>query len=177
MTQNMDDPGILRSNLEVIYDLYRKALFNRKYYGDRLSAIQKHNTVIEIVIALGTAAGVGGLVFWEGATGQIAWGTIAGLAVMLNVIRPVIQWPKKIELYSKLFASYSAMYGELGSVVSEIRTTRKLSPENLKTYSDAQLHAAWLSVDDDPRPSSKLLERYYKDVNDEIPFGDLWVPA
>jgi len=177
MTQNLDDPEIVRSTLEVIYDLYRTALLNRKYYGDRLSAIQRQNTIAEIVIAIGTAVGVGGLVFWEGAIGQYAWGAIAGLAVVLNVVRPIIQWPKKIELYSKLFASYSAMYGELGSVVSEIRTSRKLSPEMLKSYSDARLHAAWLSVDDDPRPSSKLVQRYYDDVNKEIPASDLWVPA
>jgi len=184
MAKNLNDPEVLRDSVEIIYDLYRKALFNRKYYGDRLAAFKKGNTILEIAIAIGTALGagglffgVGGLFFWEGPTGHSVWGVVALVAVMLAVIKPFLQLPSRIEAYSKMFASYSTMYADLGGIVSEIRAHRHLSPEMWKLYSDARLHDGWLSVDDDPRPSSKKLERYQDAVNQEIPDDRLWVPA
>jgi hypothetical protein len=73
----MNEPALgvesLRTQLRYIYNSYRTALLNRKYYRSRLVLFQRYNSVMEVAIAVG-AAGSGG---------------VAGLAVLGNNYRTI----------------------------------------------------------------------------------------
>ena len=170
------DQERLEGQLSVVYDLYRDALLNRKYYGDRLAAYQRWNTLVELVVALGTSAGVGGLVFWQTDFGRIAWATVAGAAVVIGVVKTVLQLSQKIERYSKLYTSHSVSYAELDRLVSQIRAHQGITDQILDSFFDTQRKFHLLASEDDPHPSSRLALKYYNKINEEIPPEYFWMP-
>jgi hypothetical protein len=119
----MNEPALgvesVLTQLRYIYNSYRTALLNRKYYGSRLVLSQRYNSVMEIAIAVGAAGsgGVAGLAVWGTITGQYAWLWISGIATVLGVVKPILQIGAKIENYTKLYSGYSNVYLELKSVV------------------------------------------------------------
>src|SRR4051794_17444077 len=101
-----------RSELSHIYDAYRTALLNRKYYGLRLSSVRKLNFWSEVLIAIGatSSGGVAGLAVWGTITGQYVWLWISGIATVISVVKPACQFGKSIENYTKLYAGYTNIY-------------------------------------------------------------------
>ena len=52
-------PDILskRRRLKYIYNSYRTALLNQKYFWEKLREFQRYNSAMEIAIAIGTTSG------------------------------------------------------------------------------------------------------------------------
>src|SRR4051812_14402793 len=112
----------LRSSLTHIYDAYRTALLNRKYYGHRLEWTRRFSFWSEILIAIGatSSGGVAGLAIWGSITGQYVWLWISGIATIISVIKPAFQFGKSIENYTKLYAGHTNIYLSLREVVEDI---------------------------------------------------------
>jgi hypothetical protein len=144
-------PQSTKPQLRYIYDSYRTALLNRKYYGYRLTRYQSFNSAMDIAIAIGAtgSGGVAGLAVWGTITGQYAWLWISGVATIVGVIKPILQLGVKIENYTKLFTGHGSIYLELKAVGGL----------------------------DDPKPDKKLIKQLQSQVNDEIPPDTLWTPS
>jgi hypothetical protein len=167
---------LVEGQLSVVYDLYRDALLNRKYYGGRLASYQRWNTWVELIVAFGTSAGVGGWYLWETNDGKIGWAIVAGLAVVLGIVKTVIRYSQHIERYSKLYTNHSIFYSELDQVVSQIRAQQGITPDMFRSVVDTQRKVNLLSSEDDPHPSRRLLRKYYKVINEEVPPENFWMP-
>jgi hypothetical protein len=170
------DTKLLEGQLTLVYDLYRTARLNRKYYGDRLAAYQKWNTFVELIVALGTSTAIGGLVFLQIGLGKTVLASIGVLAVVIGVVKTSLQLSQKIERYSRLYTSHSVFYSELDSLVSEISAHQGITAERMKSFSDIQQKINLLAPEDDPHPSGKLRLKYFQEVNEEIPPERLWMP-
>jgi hypothetical protein len=166
----------LEGQLNVTYDLYRTALLNRKYYGDRLAAYQRWNTLVELIVALGTSTAIGGLAFLESGVGKSVLAIVGGLAVVLAVVKTALQLSQQIERYSKLYTNHSILYSELDNLVSRIRVQQTVTNETMTSFFDIHHRFNLLASEDDPHPSRRLAEKYYKEVDKEIPSESLWLP-
>ena len=178
MTGEGDAADTTRTQLRYIYDSYRTAFLNRKYYGHRLTAFQGYNTATEILIAIGTAGsgGVAGLAIWGSITGQYVWLWISGVATVLGVVKPILQIGKQIENYTKLYAGHSNVYLDLKAVVEDIEVSKGLPPKLADKYESIRKRIAELGGLDDPKPNKKLIITLQNQVNEEIPSEGLWVP-
>jgi hypothetical protein len=176
--EEVEDVESRKTQLRYIYNSYRTALLNRKYYGHRLTLFQKYNTVAEIFIAIGAAGsgGVAGLAIWGSITGQYAWLFISGIATVLGVVKPVLQFGRHIENYTKLYAGHSNVYLDLKSVVEDIEVSRSLPPKLADKYESIRKRIVELGGLDDPKPDKKLILKLQGQVNEEIPAESLWVP-
>ncbi len=178
----MNEPALgvesIRTQLRYIYNSYRTALLNRKYYGSRLVLFQRYNSIMEIAIAVGAAGsgGVAGLAIWGTITGQYAWLWISGIATVLGVVKPILQIGAKIENYTKLYSGYSNVYLELKSVVEDIEVSRSIPPKLTERYDSIRKRITDLGGLDDPRPNNGLIKKLQTQVNQEIPPESLWVP-
>src|SRR5216684_5298611 len=85
--------------LRQIYDAYRSALLNRKYYGCQLDSYRKMNRASDIVLAIATPGMVGAWAIWHSQTGQLLWGVIASSVSLLAVVKPIFNWSKEIDRY------------------------------------------------------------------------------
>jgi hypothetical protein len=178
MTSSEHEPTSLTDRLRYIYDSYRTALLNRKYYGHRLFIHQRYNMFMEIAIAVGAtgSAGVASLAIWGTLTGQYAWLVISGLATVLGVVKPVLQISAKIENYSKLCVGYGGIYLDFKAIVEDINVSRSIPPSIHQQYADIRKKTNDLRGLDDPRPSRRTIKKLQTEVNVDIPPESLWYP-
>ena len=167
----------LSTRLIDLYDKYRTAMLNRKYYGIRLSNFQKTNLWIEISIAIGTSSALGSWAIWKDGYGVFAWAIIAGFSAVLAVIKPLLQLSKQIERYSKLFAGHSDVLFDFETLIDKVRRIENFTEDMEQTYERALERLRILAPQDDPKPSLKLLKYCYQEVNRQIPPEHLWMPT
>lgn len=172
---NLDD---LRELLRQLYDAYRTALLNKKYYSHQLTKLRRLDLYMEVAIAIGGAGsgGVAGLAVWGSINGRYAWLSISAAAAVLSVIKPLLQLGKQIEKYAKLYSGYTGAYFELKALVDEIKRTTA-SPHNFedKYKSMMQTFKELDALDESPSDKS-LIGILEGDVNREIPPEILWMP-
>jgi hypothetical protein len=167
-----------RVQLRQIYDTYRTALLNRKYYAYELSKQQNRNTCFEIIVAVGAtgSGGIAGLAVWKLTPGFYVWIFISGTAAVLSVTKPILQLGKRIEEYTKLYTGYTSVYLELKTIVEDIEVLRYIPPKVEDKYLSIRVLMKELGVLNKPKQDDKLILRFQSQVNKEIPPENLWMP-
>ncbi len=171
-----EEKETLYNQLCEIYQIYRKALFNRKYYGHRLSSVKMWNNMSDIAVAVGTSSAIGAWVLWQNGNGEIAWGILAGTATLIAVIKPFLHFPQLIEKHSKSFTGHGDIFYDLERIIQKIKKDDKYTEQLDLIFQNILDHRKQLALDDDPKPNKKLLQRYYNEVNKEIPVSSLYIP-
>lgn len=167
----------LRRRLIQVYNAYRTALLNRKYYGHQLTKYRKFNIIFEWVIAAGaTGSGVSGFALWETEPGKIIWSVVAGTAIVLATLKPMLNLGKSIERYTTLFTGHGKIYRNLESLVADVAFEQQLTKEMDKRFVEARVGFEDLDQHDDPKPNRKLLQKFQEEVNRQIPAQSLWLP-
>ncbi len=167
----------LATRLIQIYDEYRSALLNQKYYAHRLQRYRRLDLLAEISVAIGTSSTVASWAIWKTSFGTNGWTVLAGAAVVVSMLKPILQLGKSIEKYGKLFAGYSSVAAGFRFLISEIRITRVVDESTLKAVKDLYGQVGELTREDDPLPAHRLLEKLQHEVNLEVPPASLWMPS
>jgi hypothetical protein len=170
-------PDTVSCALARIYDKYRTSLLNVKYYGHKLIWAQRFNLYMELVIAVSACSGVSGWAIWGREGGALVWSLIAGAAALLAAIKPVLPLAKNISTYSKLYGGYNSNYLALKDLVERIAIYQNLSKEIEEEFDRVCKQHRDLAMDDDPKPSTRLIVRFVKEVNSQIPTSQLWCPG
>ena len=166
--------------LHEIYDLYRDAALNSKYYGRILARFQRRNKWLEIGIAIGAGgSSIAGFAFWD----QTPWGKWAWLAIttgssFLAFLKPFFNFNIRAERYSRVFTSYLDVYLSLKAMVSRIKRDcdlRQLT-EFIQEFDAIERRFYKASRDDDSKIDRKLQKKIEKEVRKEIPYESLWFP-
>ena len=167
----------LYDSVKNVNNTYRTALMNRKYYGYRLSAVRKWNTALEILIAVGTSSAVGAWAIWKSTSvGANVWAILAGLAVLLAVVKPFLNLSKDVERYSKLFVGHGDVYYDLGTLTLELARVKNYTDKIHEAFLRARERIKQLGIEDDPKINERLRRRFYEEAKEEIPVGSLWWP-
>jgi hypothetical protein len=176
-TQQTDSAEVaeLRAELNHLYDMYRTALLNRKYYGHRLVKCRAIARWTDIGLALAAASTVGAWAVWQTPLGQSAWQLIGALAVVLAVAKPFLNLPADTERYSRLFTSHGSIYSSLGRIVSDVERLHAFGPSAKLSYAAALERFDEVCKEDDPAPSRRLLKRCFDEVKKELPPSRFWV--
>lgn len=159
-----------------LYDLYRSALMNEKYFGSRLQHYRRLNRVGEIVLALTASGTVGGWAIWTSGWGAAIWKLLGCVSTALAVLKPILQLSKQIELHSKVYIGYCSLYFDLKSLVGDIECTHLITNETRRSVKLAQERYKSLALQVDFPAKKKLLARCMDQVNSQIPNASLWVP-
>jgi hypothetical protein len=163
--------------LEILYDHYRDACLNQKYYGHRYQRIERWNSGIEITIAIGSATStIGAWPLWQSNIGKVFWAAIAGVSTILAVMKPFLNYSEKMKRLSRLHMGYLEAAAELREAVNEVRVTKSLSAEASAIHKRVRKILMKLVKEDEPKPNRKLIERLQAEVNKEIPLHSLWFP-
>lgn len=166
-----------KDRLRRIYDNYRTVWMSRDYYGCRLDLSQRYNLWYEVVLALGASgSAVSGWYVWQTQAGGAAWAFIAGASALLAVLKPTLQIPKQVERYSKLYTGYSDLAYDYGKLVDDITATGGITQEMREILNKAEARFKDLSLQDDPKPSEKLLRRCQDGVRKRVQNFEVWYP-
>lgn len=166
----------LKQKLQHLYNDYRDALYNKKYYGCRLDQCRKWNMGLEILLAVGTSSAIGGWAIFKEETGVKIWALLSALSTLIAVLKPIINVPEKIERYTKLYTGHGSVHFDLEQIVRKIQETKTLTAEMLAARDNAIARRKDLDPLDDLVPNKQFAERCYVEVNAEIPTNALWLP-
>jgi len=178
VTAHQTKIDVLRTQLRFIYNSYRTALLNRKYYGEKLARYQTYNSYMEIAIAIGAtgSGGVAGFAIWGTITGKWAWIGISSVATVLSILKPILQTGKAIEKYTKLYVGHTNIFLDLKGIVEEIEVSKTMSKKIEDKYNSIRHFIKELGGLDDPKPDLVLIRKLQVLVNAEIAPESLWVP-
>lgn len=175
----------LRAQARVIYDHYRTVCMSRHYYASRLILFKRYNLTYEVALAVSTSGAfvawyssspLSAWYFWQTPAGNVVRTSIAGLVVLLAILKPFLPFSEKIEKYSKLFIGYSDLYYDLKEIVDSMKTKESITKKVSDALSKAQKRYKDLALQDDPKPSKRLLRKCQNEVNRRFPASDFWYP-
>ena len=165
-----------------IYTLMCRAGMNKEYYGVKLARSQLVSSWMDILIAIGaTGSGLSALTIWNTEWGKPVWTTLWAVlslvAAVLALAKPIVQFNKRIERFSRLFAGHSDIYTSLLVLSSRIKRKGTITDEMSSTFETAEIRFMELSKEDDPSPSRRLLDRCQQTICSRHPAEKAWYPS
>ncbi|MFZ6864700.1 hypothetical protein ACO0K7_18915 [Undibacterium sp. Ji67W] len=161
-----------------IYDEYRTARLNVKYYSARLNTFENWNDWLEVLVAV-TASGstISGFWFFKTDEGVSFWKfllTVSGLAAFF---KPFLKLTHKIRFFEQTLSGYRALDYELGDIVLQIKKDQGCSKLVLKMFDAAKKKKKDLvTKPPEIQQKKKLINKFYEEVLNEIPKESLYLP-
>jgi hypothetical protein len=163
-----------------VYDLYRTARLNVKYYSTKLHRSERLNIGIELIIAVtAPSSAVTGLWFWDTSLGSILWRVLGVAAAIAAVIKPILKLPKRIKVYDEILMGHRALEHDLFEIKEMITQRGKYDKELQADYRKALKRRGALAAVRDPetKQDKSLIRKLTIEVSQEIPPGQFFVPA
>ena len=160
-----------------LYDLLRAARFNVLYYGRKLWWLQFWAVTFDVVIAVGTSSAVASLAFWSATGVKTVPLALGAVAALLSVVKPTLALPKRVERVSGLWSGYLGVFQTADQIARAVRTDEAMTNRQRTLLGNLHDRMDAFEKNDDPSPDSAKLADLQRQVNDEIPIDDWWVPA
>jgi hypothetical protein len=167
----------LERKLVQLYDDYRTARMNQKYYARQLRACTTLCERWEIFLAIATSGAVGSWALWQFPVGVYVWSIAGGVAVVLSVIKPFLRLTDHVQRYSQLWCGIGDYYSDLDALVKEVAVEKMITQEMDRALVVARTRVHKLDHIYDPVPKKQLLEDCFEEVKAEIPSSSLWMPS
>lgn len=157
-----------------VYDFYRTARLNVKYYSARLHRIELMNKRIELCIAI-TAPGSGLAAFSD--IIPYLWQVLLFIASVAAIAKPVLMLPKKIKEYESYLSSYRGLAHDLFEISELISQKNEYDQELQSDYRKALKRRKVLAITDPETTHDRaLIEKLQAEVNKELPPEKFFVP-
>jgi hypothetical protein len=106
----------------LVYDEWRTARLSCKYYGAKLSQLERVNFWIELLLA-GTASGsaIAAFTFWQTAGGEDAWTILTGISALIAVAKPLLKLTDRIQQLDQISTSYALLDHDYKKLAHEIQ--------------------------------------------------------
>jgi hypothetical protein len=161
-----------------IYDNYRTARLNVKYYGSRLDHLEKWNIWLDILVAIAAPSSViSGLFFLKTDAGLVVWQIISAIAAIAGFIKPFLKLGHKIKFYEQTLSGYRSLEYDLYEIILKIRNEDSYSAASNKMFESAMKKMKTLATNPpENTQNKKLIQKLYDEVSQEIPSSSLYVP-
>lgn len=161
-----------------VYDLYRTARLNVKYYTYKLSKVEKVNYFMEIILLItAPSSAIAGLWFWETTIGKDIWQYLGVISAIIAVLKPSLSLTKKIKKYEEVLSGYKALEHDLHEIKEFIAQRLKYDKEMQNDFRKA-LKRKGVLVNKEPgeKIDKKLLACCQNEVDTELPADKFYVP-
>jgi hypothetical protein len=156
-----------------LFDLYRLANLNLRYYGCRGEKYERFAWWLDMIATFASAVALFVLLISEVSYIRFIGAGFAGLAAICMAVAPVTGWSAKGKRFSSLHSLYSHLFGQVESVITWIRR-EGLSAEAIGA--SKQVHEAYRQMHalDEMEPDQKLIDREDKKVREAFPENYIW---
>lgn len=162
--------------LNRLFNLYRTANLNVRYYGCRAEKFEWWSkaalvvTAVLSTLALSLILGVDPKESWARTFAAAA----AGIAAIISGVTPFFGLTEKIRDLRNLRFAYSQLFGEIEFAMTEIKRAGTLSPEHVGLA--RMVHESFMRVEalDELEPDQKLIDREDAKVRAAFPPDYLW---
>jgi len=161
-----------------VYDLYRTARLNTKYYSALLHIAERRNFILELILlcAAPTSA-VAGLWFWDTDIGKEVWKYFGIIAAFAAVIKPLLSLPKKMKEYESLVSGYKMLEHDLQEITIAISEKKKYDKVAQTDFKKAMKRKGTLvGKEPDAKVHKKIKKICESEVIQELPSSSFYVP-
>lgn len=161
-----------------VYDLYRTARLNVKYYTCKLSRVEHANFLMDVILLItAPSSAIAGLWFWETPLGQGIWKYLGVVSAFIAVLKPSLALTKKIKKYEEVLSGYKALEHDLHEIKELVAQKLKYAQEMQNDFKKA-LKRKGVLVNKEPgeKVDKKLLACCQREVDTELPADKFFVP-
>lgn len=166
-----------------VYNLFRTARLNVRYYEERVHETSLLNNAIEFVVAIAAPTSALGVLFnksdlLNGDIIQNVWSAVAVLAAILAVLKVNLKLPQKIQKMEQALSAYRALYCDLEQITTKIKAESHYS-EQCKNMMDEAQKKKRILVCNPPenKQNKKLIEKLFEEINKELPVESFFIPS
>ncbi len=161
-----------------VYDLYRTARLNAKYYSAMLHITEKWNFILDLILLFtAPTSAVAGLWFWETEIGQEMWKYLGVIAAIAAIVKPLLTLPKKMKEYESLVSGYRMLEHDLHEIKVSISEKRKYDKVAQVDFKKAMKRKGVLvGKEPDSKENKKVKQKCEKEVLAELPSSIFYVP-
>lgn len=160
-----------------VYDEFRTARLNVRYYEMQVSSLRRRNLLIELVLGLSVSSGVAGLWLWETAVGGIIWKILVSVAAFLVVIKPLVRFSDQVQKKSNILMSWRLLDDGLRQFTISLKESGKYD-NGIRNRFHALMENKSTIVKNEPteRMDEKLRTKCFHQVNQELPVDIFFIP-
>jgi len=155
----MDSLQIEDNKCYKIYDGLKTLQLNKTYYGRRLDQLKRYNMILEILIASGASgSGIAGIAVLKAGSGQILWGVLSEIAIVLSIAKPFLKLSDRISSYAKLYGEFATAADRARSIADDIQVDHTISAARMKAFDEIRKRVGDLSGLGDSAPRPKIVK-------------------
>jgi len=160
--------------LNRLFNLYRLANLNTRYYGCRAEQFERRTKRALVISALVSALALA-LLLGVDSPSIRAWGAgLSGIAAVITGVTPFFGWTEKVRDLRSLRFAYSQLFGQIEFAITEIKRAGTLTPEHIGLARMVQEGFMRVEALDELEPDQKLIRREDARVREAIPPDYLW---
>lgn len=160
-----------------LYDEWRTARLNAKYYSVQIQRLIQYNFVIDIIAATSVSSAVAGFSFWQTAYGGYAWKALGVIATIISIAKPIIKLPDKIRKKQEALIGYSMLDYDFSKICIDIRFHKKYDEVLHQQFIKAIARKGDLmKVDADEVVDVQLRDQCARETIEEMPSSSFYIP-
>ncbi len=160
-----------------VYNLFRTARLNIKYYSHKLTNLKRINFCIELSLAIGAPSSAGGFYYGDTPCGSIVWKWILVITAVVALVKPIIKLSDKIASYEKTINGYRILEHQVEKNVIQIRQDQSYSEKHrmllefaVEMKGKLGENAPMIEI------NNKLRKKYQDEVLKELPVENFYIP-
>ena len=161
-----------------VYDLFRTARLNVKYYTGRLLFWERVNLISEIIMAISApSSAIAGLWFLETPIGALAWKYFGVLTAFISLVKPMLKLTKKIKNLEEIVSGYKGLEHDLHEITIMINQKKQYDSTLQKEFQNA-LKRKGVLVKKEPEHwiDKKFKKTCESEVLTELPVSSFFIP-
>ncbi len=161
-----------------VYNQFRTARLNVKYYSSKLHNTQRENFLIEVILSITLpASAIAGLWFWDTKIGKDIWQYFLILSASLAVLKPFLKLMEKIQNFKEIVSGYRSLEHDLQKLSISIKQDAKYTKKHkLKLYEALDRKGVLVQNAPISKTDEKLQKQCRIKVSKELPSKSFYLP-
>ena len=161
-----------------IYDEFRTARLNVKYYAALLRKYQQLNFWLELTLAISApTSAVAGLWFWQTEVGTVIWHIFGAIAAVVAVAKPLLGISDKLARLEAILGGYKSLDYDFHYLTIRIKQEQKYDEAMQQDFYDLlRKEGELIKMSKIEADNKKLSNICQQEVLDELPVDSFFIP-
>jgi hypothetical protein len=160
-----------------VYDLYRTARLNIKYFACKLTDLKTLNFWMEFILAITASSAVVTFAIWKTPAGSMLWQTLSFASAILAVAKPLLNLTEKITKVEEVLTAFRILEHDLKLLEISIRQRRAYDKDLPEKFISAfERMKGLIEKYSENKENKKRKTRLQGEVLKELPASNFFVP-
>jgi hypothetical protein len=162
-----------------VYDQFRTARLNAKYFSCRAASLERWNFWLELVLAAtATGSAIAGFTFWQTRLGQPIWQSLMVAAALGALVKPLLRLTERVKTAQEAAGAYRGVEYDLRRIEVAIKQSRTYDRPLQERFANVLERMSEVATKDHGhlRVNKRLLTKCQAEVENELPSTHFFIP-